>query len=55
MENKTGEWAVFNCFVTQVLGRYDAESEARTAADEFGKCSFPYRLSQEEQAAMNAQ
>lgn len=54
MENKTGEWAVFNCFVTQVLGRYDTEDEAREAADDFGRCSFPYQLSPNEQARMNA-
>jgi hypothetical protein len=53
MENRTGEWAVLNCFVTQVLGRYDTEGEARQAADDFGRCSFPYRLSPDEQARMN--
>lgn len=45
---------VINCFVTQVLGRYDTEGEAREAADEFGRCSFPYRLSPDELARMNA-
>ncbi|MBF4629564.1 hypothetical protein [Curtobacterium flaccumfaciens] len=54
MENRTGEWAVLNCFVTQVLGRYDSEADAREAADEFGRCSFPYQLSPDEQARMNA-
>ena len=28
METKTGEWVVLNCFVTQVLGRYDTEQAA---------------------------
>lgn len=54
MENTTGEWAVLNCFVTQVLGRYDTEADARAAADEFGRCSFPYQLSPTEQAQMAA-
>ncbi|MCE0459530.1 hypothetical protein [Curtobacterium flaccumfaciens] len=54
METKTCEWAVFNRFVTQVLGRYDSEEAAREAADEFGRCSFPCHLSPEEQVRMNA-
>jgi len=54
METKTGEWVVLNCFVTQVLGRYDTEQAATDAAIEFGRCSFRYRLSPDEQARMNA-
>lgn len=54
MENKSHRWIVFNCPVTQVLGRYATESEARAAADWFGRCSFPYHLSPEELARMDA-
>lgn len=48
-----GAWVVLNCFVTQVLGRYDTEEAAREAADKFGRCSFPYQLSPDEQTRMN--
>lgn len=45
-------WAVLNVAVTQVLGLYSTEARAAEAAHEFGGCSFPYRLSAVEAAAM---
>lgn len=47
-------WAVLNCHVTQVLGLYSTETRAAEAAREFGSCSFHYRLSDTEAAAMRA-
>lgn len=41
-------WAVLNCAVTQVLGRYTTRCEAEEAAEAFGNCSFPYLLSDAE-------
>jgi hypothetical protein len=51
MDKATTEWVVLNCFVTQILGRYSSYEEARAAADEFGRCSFPYELTGAEAAA----
>lgn len=45
---------VLNCFVTQILGFYDTWEEAETAAAEFGNCSFPHTLTDEERARMAA-
>lgn len=45
-------WAVLNCAVTQVLGLYATEGEARSAAEEWGRCSFAYELSECEALAV---
>lgn len=45
-------WAVLNVAVTRVLGLYSTEARATEAAHDFGACSFPYRLSATEAAAM---
>ncbi|CBT77235.1 hypothetical protein AARI_30330 [Glutamicibacter arilaitensis Re117] len=47
--------AVLNCSVTQILGFYRTEKEATAAANEFGQCSFAYKLSPEEITALEAQ
>lgn len=44
----THRWVVLNCACTNILGFYATEGEAEEAAKEFGSCSFPYHLSQEE-------
>jgi hypothetical protein len=49
-----GRWIVLNCPVTQVLGRYDTEDDAKTAAITFGACSFAYELTDAEHTALNA-
>ncbi|MDV2982478.1 UNVERIFIED_CONTAM: hypothetical protein Q9R71_35415 [Actinomycetes bacterium ARC8] len=48
-------YVVLNCPVTEILGFYDTEEEASTAAAEFGQCSFAHRLSSEEITALEAQ
>lgn len=52
--NRHSAYAVLNCPVTHVLGLYDTEEEATTAAAEFGSCSFAYKLSEKESAALAA-
>lgn len=54
MGNNIRRFAVLNCFVTQVLGRYETLALAQVAANEFGKCSFAYELSDAELASMDA-
>ncbi|MDJ0322102.1 hypothetical protein [Pseudarthrobacter sp. PS3-L1] len=53
--NHHSAYAVLNCPVTQVLGLYDTEEEASTAAEWFGSCSFAYKLSEKESAALAAE
>lgn len=48
-------YIVLNCPVTQILGFYGSEEAATTAAEEFGQCSFAYKLSPKEIAALTAQ
>ena len=50
--SKSTRYAVLNCFVTQILGRYATLDEARAAAEEFGNCSFAYELSDAEIARL---
>ena len=45
-------WAVLDCAVTQVLGLYVTEAEARSAAEEWGRCSFAYELNECEALAV---
>ena len=45
-------WAVLDCAVTQVLGLYVTEAEARSAAEEWGRCSFAHHLSEAEALAL---
>lgn len=48
-------YAVLNCHVTRILGFYTTEKEATTAARDFGRCSFAYKLTDTEHAALAAQ
>ncbi|WP_160309063.1 hypothetical protein [Arthrobacter sp. YC-RL1] len=48
-------YAVLNCSVTEILGFYNTQEEATTAATEFGQCSFAYKLSPKELTALEAQ
>ena len=48
-------YAVLNCSVTEILGFYNTQEEATTAATELGQCSFAYKLSPKELAALEAQ
>lgn len=46
------KWAVLNCGVTQILAVCESEEDAERLAAEFGRCSFAYRLSPTETAAL---
>lgn len=47
-------YAVLDCHVSRILGFYDTEERADTAAADFGRCSFAYELSDTERAALAA-
>ena len=52
---ETTTYAVLNCPVTRILGFYDTEEQATTAAEEFGRCSFAHQLTDTEHAGLAAQ
>lgn len=47
-------YAVLDCHVSRILGRYATAEEAGAAAAEFGRCGFAYELTDTERAALAA-